>query len=287
MRNDFAIFILTHGRANDQKTLKMLKENGYTGQYFLVVDNLDEQLEEYQKKYKDHVIVFDKLAAWEITDTFYNGKMLKAVVFPRNVVFQYAREKGIKEFAMCDDDISRLNYKNIEGGKLVTKKITSNIDQIIEAYVNYVEQAKITVLGMCEDGVFIGGVNQLVLNGYTPSIGKFIFFRTADEVKYRGLYYEDNIATYDIPLQGRMSFSPTIISTVSQIDTKKTKGGMHDVYENTSSGYTCSFMVLMAHPSGIKISQKKDSWKVRKSQDNLRPMLLDEKWRKVAESSER
>lgn len=286
MRNDFAIFILTHGRANDQKTLKMLKENGYTGQYFLVVDNLDEQLEEYQKKYKDHVIVFDKLAAWEITDTFHNGKMLKAVVFPRNVVFQYAREKGIKEFAMCDDDISRLNYKNIEGGKLVTKKITSNIDQIIEAYVNYVEQAKITVLGMCEDGVFIGGVNQLVLNGYTPSIGKFIFFRTADEVKYRGLYYEDNIATYDIPIQGRMSFSPTIISTVSQIDTKKTKGGMHDVYENTSSGYTCSFMVLMAHPSGIKIIEKKDVWKIRKSQDNLRPMLLDEKWRKGAESSE-
>lgn len=113
MRNDFAIFILTHGRASDQKTLKMLKENGYTGKYFLVVDNLDEQLEEYQEKYKGHVIVFDKLAAWEITDTFHNGKMLKAVVFPRNVVFQYAREKGIKAFAMCDDDISRLNYKHI------------------------------------------------------------------------------------------------------------------------------------------------------------------------------
>lgn len=139
---------------------------------------------------------------------------------------------------------------------------------------------------MCEDGVFIGGVNQLVLNGYTPSVGKFMFFRTEDKVKYRGLYYEDNIATYDIPIQGRMSFSPTIISTVSQIDTKKTKGGMNDVYENTSSGYTCSFMVLMAHPSGIKIIEKKDVWKIRKSQDNLRPMLLDEKWRKGAESSE-
>lgn len=286
MRNDFAIFILTHGRASDQKTLKMLKENGYTGKYFLVVDNLDEQLEEYQEKYKDHVIVFDKLAAWKITDTFHNGKMLKAVVFPRNVVFQYAREKGIKAFAMCDDDISRLNYKHIVGEKLVTEKITGNIDRIIEAYVNYAEQANITVLGMCEDGVFIGGINQLVLNGYTPSVGKFMFFRTEDKVKYRGLYYEDNIATYDIPIQGRMSFSPTIISTVSQIDTKKTKGGMHDVYENTSSGYTCSFMVLMAHPSGIKIIEKKDVWKIRKSQDNLRPMLLDEKWRKGAESSE-
>ena len=238
MRNDFAIFILTHGRANDQKTLNMLKENGYTGKWFLVVDNLDEQLEEYQQKYREHVIVFDKLAAWGITDTFHNGKMLKAVVFPRNVVFQYAREKEIKSFAMC------------------------------------------------EDGVFIGGVNQLVLNGYTPSIGKFIFFRTEDEVKYRGLYYEDNIATFDIPLQGRMSFSPTIISTVSQIDTKKTKGGMHDVYENTSSGYTCSFMVLMVHPSGIKIVQRKDNWKIRKSQENLRPMLLDEKWRKEAGASE-
>lgn len=286
MRNDFAIFILTHGRANDQKTLNMLKENGYTGKWFLVVDNLDEQLEEYQQKYREHVIVFDKLAAWGITDTFHNGKMLKAVVFPRNVVFQYAREKGIKSFAMCDDDISRLNYKHIEGEKLATDKITRNIDKILEAYANYAEMAKITVLGMCEDGVFIGGVNQLVLNGYTPSIGKFIFFRTEDEVKYRGLYYEDNIATFDIPLQGRMSFSPTIISTVSQIDTKKTKGGMHDVYENTSSGYTCSFMVLMVHPSGIKIVQRKDNWKIRKSQENLRPMLLDEKWRKEAGTSE-
>lgn len=55
---------------------------------------------------------------------------------------------------------------------------------------------------------------------------------------------------------------------------------MHEVYEKTSNGYTCSFMVLMAHPNGIKIVQKNGNWKIRKSKENLRPMLLDEKWRK-------
>lgn len=225
MRDDFAIFILTNGRADDQKTLNMLKDTGYTEKWFLIIDDLDEQLNKYKEKYGEHIIIFDKNAAWEITDTFHNEKMLKAVVFPRNVVFQAAKERGIKYFAMCDDDISRLNYKHIKGDKLITKKITSRADNILESYVKYTEKAKITVLGMCEDGVFIGGANQIAKNGYTPSIGKFIFFRTEDEVKYRGLYYEDNIATYDIPLRGKISFSPTIISTVSQVDTRKTVGG--------------------------------------------------------------
>lgn len=30
-RNDFAVFILTHGRADKVETLKVLKKRGYTG----------------------------------------------------------------------------------------------------------------------------------------------------------------------------------------------------------------------------------------------------------------
>lgn len=282
MRNDFAVFILTHGRAKQQKTLKMLKKCGYTGKYYLIVDNLDAQLEEYKKLYGEHVIVFDKDEAWKITDTFHNSKMLKAVVFPRNVVFPIAREQNIKFFAMCDDDLTRLAYKIQKKGKMQTTKITKNIDVILDAYVRYADEAKMTVLGMCEDGIFVGGINQIVKDGYTPSIGKFMLFRTDDEVKYRGLYYEDNIASFDIPLQGRLSFSPTFISVTSQTDVKKsTEGGMHDAYEETAEGYVCSFMVLMAHPSGIRVRRDRKKWKIRKSVKNLRPMLINEKYKKV------
>lgn len=282
MRDDFAVFILTHGRADNQKTLKMLKSCGYKGKYFLVVDDLDEQLPEYKKRYGNHVIVFNKMGARKTMDTFHNTRMLTAVVFARNVVFDIAREKGISCFAMCDDDVSRLNYKVIEKDKLKTLKITKNIEKFLEAYVEYQQSAKITVLGMCEDGVFIGGGNQLARSGYTPSVGKFMFYRTDDEVKYRGLFYEDNISTFDIPLQGRVSFSPTCISTVSQVNVKKSaRGGMKKAYDFTSEEYVCCFMVLMAHPSGVKIVRGLEKWKMRKKISNLRPMIISEKYREA------
>lgn len=282
MRDDFAVFILTHGRAKEQKTLKTLLNTGYTGKYYLVVDNLDKQQEEYSRIYGEHVIVFDKLNAYEITDTFHNEKILKAVVFPRNMIFEMARQRGIQYFAMCDDDISRIEYKNENDGKMRTTKVTKNINRILEAYVHFSETSKLTVLGFCESGVFIGGVNQIVKNGYTPSIGKFMIFRTQDEVKYRGLYYEDNIASLDIPLQGRISLSPTMISITSQVDVKKSaRGGMHETYDKTAECYVCSFMVLMAHPSGVKIKRDKGKWKIRKSMNNLRPKLINERYRKM------
>ena len=41
MRNDFAIFILSHGRANKVKTLKTLKDCGYNGKWYIIIDNED------------------------------------------------------------------------------------------------------------------------------------------------------------------------------------------------------------------------------------------------------
>ena len=41
MRNDFAIFITTHERPNDQRTLDWFLKSGYTGKYYLVIDNMD------------------------------------------------------------------------------------------------------------------------------------------------------------------------------------------------------------------------------------------------------
>lgn len=55
MRNDTAIFIITHQRADKQLTLKMLKQSGYSGKVYLVVDDMDCQLQEYRK---DMAIIF-------------------------------------------------------------------------------------------------------------------------------------------------------------------------------------------------------------------------------------
>lgn len=47
MRNDFAVLILSHGRADRVYTIPTLRKGGYTGKIYIVVDNEDEQQDEY------------------------------------------------------------------------------------------------------------------------------------------------------------------------------------------------------------------------------------------------
>lgn len=42
---DFCVFILTHGRANNVETCKTLKRCGYTGKVYLLVDDEDDQID--------------------------------------------------------------------------------------------------------------------------------------------------------------------------------------------------------------------------------------------------
>jgi hypothetical protein len=61
MRDDFAIFILSHGRAGNVVTLDTLQRCGYSGKIFIVVDDEDEQEERYIVEYgAENVIVFCK-----------------------------------------------------------------------------------------------------------------------------------------------------------------------------------------------------------------------------------
>ena len=49
--NDFAVFILTHGRPNKVYTLQALQKCGYTGKTYFVIDNEDKTAKEYYKNY--------------------------------------------------------------------------------------------------------------------------------------------------------------------------------------------------------------------------------------------
>lgn len=70
MRNDFAVFILTHGRADNVATMGALKKGGYTGKWYMIIDNEDETVDQYHKNFgPEHVIMFDKQAACMIEQT--------------------------------------------------------------------------------------------------------------------------------------------------------------------------------------------------------------------------
>ena len=84
MRDDFAVFILTHGRPNKVYTYKTLRNQNYSGRIYLLIDDEDESAREYQEKYGDEVIVFNKTEAASLVDVGDNRPDHR--VYARNVI---------------------------------------------------------------------------------------------------------------------------------------------------------------------------------------------------------
>lgn len=61
MKNeDFAVFILTHGRADNVKTFATLKKCGYTGKVYFIVDNEDEEVSKYIKNFGSTPMIIEE-----------------------------------------------------------------------------------------------------------------------------------------------------------------------------------------------------------------------------------
>lgn len=279
MRDDFAIFILTHERASQQKTYKTLRKSGYTGKIYLVVDNLDRQIEEYKQKYGDDVLVFDKNAEYEKTDTFTNRKELKAVVYARNKVFDLAKEKNLIYFCSCDDDINVLKYKFPIDGKLKTVKV-KNADKLFDSVCSFIEKTNFLCLSFLEEGAFVGGINQFVLKGLQWRMSHFMFYRTKEKITYRGLWYEDTIASIDLMKQGKLGMGTMLVS-VAVPETGSNEGGMYDAYKS-SNEWIAAFGVIMANPDCVAITCGKKI-KLQRSGEIASPKIISDKWRKEVE----
>ena len=59
MRNDFACIVISHGRP-ECNIVKVLRECGYTGKIYIVVDDEDKTLPDYVDRYGNYVHVFRK-----------------------------------------------------------------------------------------------------------------------------------------------------------------------------------------------------------------------------------
>ena len=159
MINNFAIFILTHGRPNNQKTLDALLLSGYTGEYYLVVDNLDKTKDDYIKKYGKKVIVFDKVEYVEKTDTGLITPMINFAVFARNAIETIAKNMGYKYFGMFDDDISKFRFRYEESGRLTSLSV-QNMDEVLKTYIEYMRNGKIACVSFGVVTQYIGGINR-------------------------------------------------------------------------------------------------------------------------------
>lgn len=88
MRDDFGIFILSHGRpAEVSRTIRALTKARYTGHWWIVLDTEDTTADDYAARWgADRLLTFDKDQIAETFDLADNGGPRGVIVYARNAV---------------------------------------------------------------------------------------------------------------------------------------------------------------------------------------------------------
>lgn len=217
MRNDVGVFIITHKRAEKVLTFEMFKKAKYSGRIWLVVDDLDEQLEQYKTKFKDKVLVFNKEDYKKVVDTHINKFEMNGAIFARNACIDFAEKLKLEYFFVCDDDLKKVYFKNHITGKMITKEATRSIEKIFEHMVEYLEDAEqIVALAFADDGAFFGGINKTVEEGVKYTLTKMMLYRKQKPVRYKGILFEDMATIYRGYGSGKIAFSIMPVSVSSE-----------------------------------------------------------------------
>lgn len=281
MREDFAVFILTHGRADNVITMETLKRQKYTGKTYIVIDNEDEQEERYRKRYGDSVLMFDKLEMSKTFDTMDTSQERRTIVYARNACFELAKQVGVRYFLELDDDYKMFEHRWIEGEKLMTAPL-SNLDEAFSAMIDFLIESNADTVAFAQGGDFIGGKDGGAFKkGLLRKAMNTFFCDVEKPFKFIGRINED-VNTYTrLGSCGWMGLTVTD-ADITQNQTQKTKGGMSEVY-NESGTYLKSFYTVMCMPSCVKIADMGGSHKRihhNVSWENCVPMIMNQRYKR-------
>lgn len=279
MRNDIAVFILTHGRARDQKTYKTLKDCGYNGRIYLIIDDMDNQKKLYEELYGDQVICFKKQNI--DCDTFTNQEEWRSVLYARNATYEIAKNLGLSFVFMCDDDITKFNYRIVKDGKLKGFDIT-DFNALLDKMAEIMAVGDISIFGFSQSGSFVGGANsQKYIDGCQRTCSQAMMVNIGNFVEWRGILGEDLNASLDAGSKGKIVLSTMLVSIQSPERTTN-KGGLHDLYENNKM-YVTLFYSLIAYPGIVSVRFQNGEWKHRIKRGSIAPMILSDRHKKCHE----
>lgn len=275
-RSNFVVFIVTHERANIQTTYESLKKQGYTGNVFFVIDNTDVQKNEYFDLYGDAVLMFDKKEYEEKTDALTNRINLPSAVYARAAVEDFAKALNLDFFLELDDDFFGFTKRYKIDGKLKSEKIT-NMDDIIEMYIDYMERTNIACIGLTNSATFIGGVDAYDKQPSRRCFGAFLR-RTNIDITWKSAMNEDYITSVCEGACGKIFQQLPFVHFSAKDTAKGNKGGCEYMYEQMHE-YERAFYSVIANPCAFLVEQTKKGYRMR-SKGNILPKIISEKLKK-------
>ena len=129
MKNNFCVLILSHGRPDNVHTVNTLERFGYTGDWYIVLDDLDPTIDRYKKTFgEDKVVVFNKSVYMDnrITDSMDNFSFHKSIVYARQACVDIAKSLGYQYFAEYEDDYDSVRWRMSPEIEYSSKMIAEN-----------------------------------------------------------------------------------------------------------------------------------------------------------------
>jgi hypothetical protein len=281
--NDFAVFILTHGRPNNVKTIATLKKCDYTGDIYFIVDNEDKMLYKYYENFgTEKVKVFNKKQLADEVDEGNNFDERRTITHARNACFDIAKQLNITYFIQLDDDYTSFRYRYID--KYKTIGYLKDINKLFASLLEFYIATSFTSIALSQGGDFIGGEQCGLLTNYLYNSRKCMnsfLCSTKRRFQFIGAMNED-VNTYVVRCSRGELFLTIPFVGLDQTATQSNKGGITDMYIKYGT-YCKAFTTVMMHPSSVVVSMlftnnsrihHRINWKTTV------PLIISEKYKK-------
>jgi hypothetical protein len=284
MRSDFCIFILTHGRAGRVITVETLRKCGYTGKFYIVIDDEDSQGDEYRKEFGDKVLMFSKEEMSKKFDEGDNFNDRRTITYARNACFELAEKVGCRYFMQLDDDYRAFNYK-FTADRRYTESLIHNLDSVFLHMLNFYTDSQFLSIAFSQGGDHIGGGA-----GYAKAIQtkrkamNSFLCDTQRPFKFRGRFNED-VNTYTSAQRAGGLFLTLLGLELKQKATQANDGGITELYKKFGT-YVKAFMTIMYAPSCVIIRNMQvcDRIHHQVNWNATAPKIIRETHRKVCQS---
>lgn len=257
MRDDFAAFILTHGRPDRVLTYKTLRKCGYTGKIYLLIDDEDKCGDEYRKLYGDQVLTFNKRESLAIVDDGINDDDFRSPLYARNVCFELAKGLGLKWFVQLDDDYVRFSFRfHRDLSPDPASSLVQKMDDTLEAMAQFYVDSGAACVAMAQGGDWIGGVKSCPTPRIRRKVMNFFVFNVGSPFRFMAKL-NDDVTSYVVNGLRGMFCATVMQASLDQGQTQANPGGLTEIYLETGT-YVKSFYSVMYAPSCVKFGAMGD-----------------------------
>lgn len=281
---DFCIFILSHGRPDDIKTLRTLERYNWSGSTYIIIDDEDSTANEYKKLYGDRVLQFSKEEYSKTFDEGDNFKDRRTITYARNASFDLAEKLGYKYFLQLDDDYSAFMYRFHVGG--TTHQITKlTFERAILELLEFYKKTPCLSIAIAQGGDYLGGNKDRELMRTRRKCMNSFFCSTERRFQFRGRFNEDVNTYVTLGRQGHL-FLTIMPMQLNQGVTQSSSGGITELYKKYGT-YVKAHTTVCHAPSCVKIGvigdHRSPHFRIH-HKINVHaayPMILSEKWKKT------